>query len=47
MDVANELLNGFQFGFRIGYQGPILGGESNNLISILRFPVATKEKNHE
>ena len=44
IEVADELLKGFKFGFRLGYTGPRLGGESENLKSVLQYPDKTKEK---
>ena len=44
IEVADELLKGFKFGFRLGYTGPRVGGESENLKSVLQYPDKTKEK---
>ena len=39
-----ELLQGFQFGFRLGYKCPTLGVYSKIFKSVLQFPDIFKEK---
>ena len=43
IEVAKELLQGFQFGFKLVYKGRRLGGDSKKK-SVLQFPDTAKEK---
>lgn len=43
-NTAKELAEGFQFGFRLGYEGPRIGGETTNLKSVSDHLDETKSK---
>lgn len=43
--IGTELLQGFQFGFRIGYKGPRLGGKSKNIKIFFAISRSSKGKN--